>query len=102
MVAQSLVKAMRRANKKVRRDYCEFGLPSDPVGLIGVEMMDQHLKRVYEEFDVPSDRIAQRSDHREEFIARIRASTDIELDDDAIIDRLIYLRKQGQLPRLRR
>ena len=65
-------------------------------------MLDDQLGQIYAAFNVPSDQIAQNMKKREEFVAEVKAETGTQLQDDDIIDRLIYLRKQGRLPRLRR
>ena len=75
---------------------------ADADGRRGRLMIDDQLGRIYAAFNVPSDQIAQNLKKREEFVARVQAETGTQLQDGEIIDRLIYLRKQGRLPRVRR
>lgn len=69
-------------------------------------MPDDHLGNqlmgLYKRFDVPSDRIAQDQTLRSKFLQFVNEETGAQHGDKSVIERLIALRKQGKLPRLRR
>ncbi len=61
------------------------------------------LKHLYRETNVPADRLATSPELRETFAAKFRARTgQASTATDEVIRLLLRLRKQRQLPRLRR
>ena len=68
----------------------------------GTADFDSALGRIYAEFDVPSDQILQDQNLGDGFVAKVQAETGTAKDRKEVLDRLLYLRKQKRLPRLRR
>lgn len=65
--------------------------------------LDGALIAAYESFDVPVDQFIGDPDLAAEFVAMLEDRSGAEgLDSRTIIRRLVYLRKTGRLPRLRR
>jgi hypothetical protein len=57
----------------------------------------------YVEFDVPVDRFIGNTDLTESFAVLVRDRVgDAGLDGEELVRRVLYLRKRGRLPRLRR
>jgi hypothetical protein len=65
--------------------------------------LDDALAKTYEAFNVPVDQFIGDSSLTEEFVTAVlnRAGV-VSLDSQAIMRRLVNLRKKGRLPRLRR
>ncbi len=64
--------------------------------------LDQDLVRVFTELRLPADRIACFLPLRELFLDKLSKTTKQHLSDDALIWRLVQLRKQQKLPSLHR
>ena len=67
-----------------------------------VVFFDDQLKALYKQFDTPSDPLLQDRELGDKFVAAVRAETGTDMERDAILKRLVDLRKKGELPRLRR
>lgn len=68
-----------------------------------VSTLDSDLIAAYESFDVPVDQFIGNPALAEAFAASLQEQIgNADLDWQAITRRLIYLRKRGRLPRLRR
>jgi hypothetical protein len=66
-------------------------------------MDDNALIATYQQFDTPVDQFVGNPDLAEAFVAAVHALTGIgDLDAQEVERRLVYLRKKGRLPRLRR
>ena len=63
---------------------------------------DTALCRVYELFNVPTDQLLQNRALGDQFVAKFVAETGMHVEAQVILDRLIYLRKRGRLPNVRR
>jgi hypothetical protein len=65
--------------------------------------LDDALIAIYGDFDTPADQFIGNPALAEEFAGKLRNRLgDASLDLQAIMLRLVYLRKRGRLPRLRR
>jgi hypothetical protein len=65
--------------------------------------LDDALMKTYEDFDIPVDQFIGDTNLTEAFVIAVRRETgDHDLDSQAIMRRLVNLRKTGRLPRLRR
>ncbi len=65
--------------------------------------LDAALATTYEDFNVPADQFFGNQDLIEAFTTAVRGRAgDPGLDSQDIMHRLLYLRKKGRLPRLRR
>ncbi len=65
--------------------------------------LDDALVTLYGEFDTPADQFIGNPDLAESFAAALRGRvSDAGLELQEIMQRLVYLRKRGRLPRLRR
>ena len=66
-------------------------------------MDDATLIATYAAFDTPVDRFIGNPDLAEEFTRRLRGRSGAgSLNSQEVMQRLVYLRKRGRLPRLRR
>ena len=67
------------------------------------EDVSECLRQVYEEFDVPADRVVTDRKLREEVAEAVRSRSDHRrVTTQQVMRQLLRLRKSGQLPRLRR
>lgn len=67
--------------------------------------LDQAVISAYIGFDVPSDQIVKDDALKAAFVKHVAShmsSDEAKSEPSTVIDRLIYLRKRGQLPRIRR
>ncbi len=65
--------------------------------------LDDILVKTYEDFDIPVDQFIGDAGLTEAFVVAVRRQAgDHGSDSQAIMRRLVTLRKQGRLPRLRR
>ncbi len=64
--------------------------------------LDIALRNLYLEFDTPADRVLSNPDLGDEFFLRVSDRVGMVLEKELVFKRLLYLRKRGQLPRLRR
>ncbi len=66
-------------------------------------MNDEALIATYEAFDTPADQFIGNPDLVKAFVTAVQARMgDDGLDTQEVMRRLVYLRKRGRLPRLRR
>ncbi len=66
-------------------------------------LLDTVLAQTYEEFSIPADQFIGNSELTQEFASRVRDLVgDVNMESQAIMRRLVNLRKKGKLPRLRR
>jgi hypothetical protein len=71
--------------------------------MMDISTLDSDLIAAYESFDVPVDQFIGNPDLAEAFAASLqKQSGGVGMDWQAITRRLLYLRKRGRLPRLRR
>ena len=64
--------------------------------------LDSTLQQLYLEFDTPADRVLSNPRLAEMFFARVRDRMGAPLERETVFNRLLTLRKSGNLPRLRR
>jgi hypothetical protein len=64
--------------------------------------IDNTLRQLYLEFDTPADRVLSNPQLAEQFFKRVSDRAGIAVEREAVFNRLLYLRKKGVLPRLRR
>ena len=64
--------------------------------------MDTILRDLYLEFDTPADRVLSNPQLAEQFFKRVVDREGITVQRETVFNRLLYLRKKGVLPRLRR
>ena len=65
--------------------------------------LDEALISIYGDFDTPTDQFIGNPELAEAFAEALRNRLgDASLDLQEIMQRLVYLRKRGRLPRLRR
>jgi len=65
--------------------------------------LDAALATTYEAFNVPVDQFIGDAELTDAFVAAVSSRTGVAISDSpAIMRRLVNLRKQGRLPRLRR
>lgn len=64
--------------------------------------LDVALQELYLEFDTPADRVLSNPQLAEQFFDCVSKRIGIELERETVFKRLLYLRKKGGLPRLRR
>jgi hypothetical protein len=62
---------------------------------------DEILTQVYLRFDVPSDSLVRSPSHMQRFIEELPIESR-SVEPESVADRIIRLRKDGKLPRLRR
>ncbi len=64
--------------------------------------LDIALRQLYLEFDTPADRVLTNPQLAELFFNRVSDRMGVSLEREAVFKRLLNLRKNGDLPRLRR
>ena len=64
--------------------------------------LDATLKQLYLEFDTPADRVLSNPELAEQFFSRVSDRMGVSLERQMVFNRLLNLRKNGDLPRLRR
>lgn len=64
--------------------------------------LDSVLQQLYLEFDTPADRVLSNPQLAEQFCDRVCHRVGAALEMEAVLQRLLTLRKKGALPRLRR
>lgn len=64
--------------------------------------LDTTLRKLYLEFDTPADRVLSNPRLAESFFSRVCDQMGESLEREAVFKRLLNVRKNGSLPRLRR
>jgi hypothetical protein len=65
-------------------------------------ILDTTLRQLYLEFDTPADRVLSNPKLADRFFRRVIERVGAEFEKEVVFNRLLYLRKKGVLPRLRR
>jgi hypothetical protein len=66
------------------------------------QLLDITLRQLYLEFDTPADRVLSNPKLAERFFKRVSDRAGVAVERETVFNRLLYLRKKGVLPRLRR
>ena len=64
--------------------------------------LDNTLREIYLEFDTPADRVLSNPQLAERFFKCVSDRAGVAVERETVFERLLYLRKKGVLPRLRR